>query len=209
MTGPNTSATGGFLTPSSAAPAFDDAFEDFLHDIVAGLTGLPGAMVMPRLQLAQAGVMPRIPEPEVSWCALGVQTSDPLGQRAVQIHDGAGDGADRQWTFERTTILTSFYGLDPWARAGLLADGLRIPQNRESLRAGGAALFRIGTRRNVGAIGPNNRTMRRVDLEIGFDRAILRVYRVLNLLSAAGSVQYRAGATPRDASTDFDTEVLS
>jgi len=205
MTSPNTSATGGYLDPFGSSPLFDDAFEDFLHDVVVGLTGLDPKAVRPRLQVAE-GVAPRIPEPEISWVALGVQTSDPLGQRAQTTHEPADGGTDVQVTFDRTTVLISFYGLTPWAIAGQLCDGLRVRQNREELTFAGVALQRIGTRRNVGAIGPNNRPMRRVDLELAFDRAILRRYRVLNLLRATGSVQYPAGATPRDATTPFDTE---
>lgn len=206
MTAPNTSASGGYLEPFSTPPLFDDAFEDFLHGVVVGITGLEPQKVRPRLQVANAGVMPRIPEPDISWCALGLQTSQALGQRTVKIHDGTGLGSDTSISFERTTALFSFYGLTPWAIAGQFADGLRVPQNREELTLAGVGLQRIGDRRNVGAIGPNNVAMRRVDLEIGFDRAIVRTYRVLNLLRATGSVQYRAGATPRDASTTFDTE---
>ncbi len=205
MTAPNTSASGGYLDPFGSPPVFDDAFEDFLHDVVVGLTGLDAKAVRPRLQVAE-DAQPRIPEPSVSWAAIGVQTSDPLGPRASTDHDPADNGSDLQAKFERTTVLVSFYGLTPWALAGLVCDGLRVRQNREELTFAGVALQRIGTRRNVGAIGPNNKPMRRVDLEIAFDRAILRRYRVLNLLRATGSVQYPAGATPRDATTPFDTE---
>ena len=66
---PNDSSTGGYLSPVSSRPVEDDAFEDFIGNVVAGITGLARAMVRPRWQ-------PKPPHPAITinWCAIGITT---------------------------------------------------------------------------------------------------------------------------------------
>ncbi|MFT2520511.1 hypothetical protein ACMWQB_30330, partial [Escherichia coli] len=64
----NTSATGGYLVPAVASPPLDDDdLDNLLHDMIAGISGLPRAMVRPRWQ----PTVPKQPEPGVNWCAFG------------------------------------------------------------------------------------------------------------------------------------------
>ena len=49
----NTSASGGYLSPTSSPPADDDALSSILHDLVVGVTGLAPTLVFPRWQPQQ------------------------------------------------------------------------------------------------------------------------------------------------------------
>ncbi len=96
MTG-NTSATGGFLVPTSAAPDEDTALEDFIHDFIAGVTGIAADMVRPRWQPTP----PRQPPVGANWCAFGV-TETNADTYASRVHDPAADAETGWITFTVT-----------------------------------------------------------------------------------------------------------
>jgi hypothetical protein len=204
----NTSATGGYIQPTSASPEYDQAFDDFLTAIVAGIVNLPNTLVRPRWQ----STFPKIPEPDVNWCAVGVMNAKPHSSRAQIIHDpngtivAPGDGSDVAFLWERDEVLASFYGPNAWGNAGLFDTGLRIPQNRYAFDAAGVGFVNTSTRRQAAEMFPQKRWVNRVDMEITFDRLIQRVYPIYNLLSANGVLHALPPGKSTPTDTTFDTE---
>jgi hypothetical protein len=181
---PNTSATGGYLTPTT--PIQEDATVDaFLQRMVVGVTGLPGTLVRPRWQ----PVPPKMPEYNVNWCAIGVVREYPCGEPYI-FHVSTGDGADEGTRFVDMSVLTSFYGPNARAYANMLRDGLAIEQNRE-------AMFLINW--NIKSTDMPSRSVpellnqqwyNRVDCEIPMIRAVRSIYPVLHFVRAQGIIHH-------------------
>lgn len=175
----NTSATGGYLSPSVTTPPLeDDALDAEFQKAVAGITGLAGNLVRPRWQPGN----PKQPEPTVDWCAIGIATQTPDDTPHIQ-HSGAGDGKDTLKRHEAIKVLCTFYGPNSKRNAATMRDGIQIPQNLDML-----ALVNIGLT-NVGEIQAvpelvNQQWIKRYDLPLFFSRQIVRDYSVLNILTA-------------------------
>lgn len=197
-----TSATGGYLTPTSTPPPMDDGLEDILQAVVVGITGLPGEMVRPRWQPSP----PAMPEIGTDWCAIGVMTVTPDNAPAV-VHDGAGDGSSTLRRHASLDVLASFYGPHAGHYAGLLSDGLYIAQNREAMMRDGLALIEVEPTRNASDY-VSTQWRRRIDLPIRLRRRTDRAYPVLNLAGASGTIHYDGGsnAGPLSTSVPFTTE---
>ena len=186
----NTSASGGFLTPSSALPPEDDAFDAIIQALVVGITAIPGNLVRPRWQPV---ALPQ-PEAAVNWCAIGVIEEDPQQGRPAITHDGAasgGLGADTLQVNDEAEILASFYGPNARSFANLFRDGLMLPQNREALEfptpgSNSQQIYRIIQMPSPARFVPelvNQTTVRRVDVSFRIKRANITVWPVENLLS--------------------------
>ncbi|MDT6960144.1 hypothetical protein QTN24_01420 [Cupriavidus sp. SZY C1] len=184
----NTSATGGYLAPTAPVPLEDDALDDLLQELVAGVTGLPGAMVRPRWQTT----VPKHPEPSENWCAIGVNRQANDASPAIQ-HDGDGDGSDDYIRHQEIDLLCSFYGPAGKGYAQRLADGMSIPQNSEQLALSGMKFVRASDIQPAPAL-INQQWNRRYDLTLTLRRKITRTYPVLNLLEADLDVAYDRGA---------------
>lgn len=181
---PNTSATGGYLQPDSAAtPVADLDLDLVVQAMVAGVTGLPGDRVRPRWQPTQ----PRMPEITVDWCAVGVTLTDTERGTAYVDHDGAGEGHDDLVRHEQLDVLATFYGPGAARNAARLRDGLQIAQNRAALDAQGMAFVEAGPVRTVPEL-VNEQWLRRCDIPITLRRVVRREYAVLNILSAPVSI---------------------
>jgi len=132
-----TSATGGYLPPGEPRPR--SQVEDLLHDLIAGITGLPDQSVRPRWQADP----PKQPPLDADWCAFGV-----VGRETPQypqvVHDGEGEGSGRVLVHEQLRIVASFYGPRAEELAVTLRAGLMIPQNREPLFRAGMGLVEVG-----------------------------------------------------------------
>lgn len=174
-------------------------FDRFLNGVVSGIVGLAPSLVRPRWQAK----MPKQPEINVDWCAIGVMSAEPKSARAQIVHDPAGDGSDVATNWERVTVLATFYGPNAWANAGFLDAGIRIPQNRDAMTAAGVGLVSTGTRRQTAEMTEQKEWVKRVDIEIVADRVIERVYPVLSLLSAHGTLM----ALPPGSSTTVNTPI--
>ncbi|WP_142850864.1 hypothetical protein [Telmatospirillum sp. J64-1] len=129
----NNSATGGPLAVEGGLSR--EALEDVIHDLLAGLTGLEGALIRPRYQPKP----PPQPKPEVDWCAFGITEAAPEGTQLIQ-----GDGAAVLHSQASLTVALSFYGPGGDVLAGRVRAGLQIAQNREGLRAAGLAYVSAG-----------------------------------------------------------------
>lgn len=186
----NTSATGGYLSPTTQSPAYDQPLDVQLQAIVVGITGLDGTMVRPRWQQRP----PQQPDQTIDWCAIGiVRVGAAYGHHIRHVPDG--EGHDEAEAYEDLELLASFYGPRCSEMAALLRDGLWIPQNREEMRANGMALTDA---RSITLLGEYVTTewRRRADLPIFLTRVVSRSYPILNLLEAQGSIHSQAGAEP-------------
>lgn len=199
----NTSATGGYLTPTSSVAAHDMAFVTFLQEVVVGITGLAGAMVRPRWQLIPA----QQPEPTVDWASIGMVQERDLNLRGQTRHDPAGDGSDIFGRTVQSRIVISFYGPNAWGYAALFADGICVDQNRDALMSASVGLVSMSNRRALPEL-VNERWLMRVDIEIVFNREILRVYPIQSLLSAQGTIFANPPGESTVLETDYDTDWL-
>ncbi|MBB3808755.1 phage neck terminator protein [Pseudochelatococcus contaminans] len=178
-----TSATGGYLTPASKpSPLEDDDLEDFLQEMVAGITGLSATMVRPRWQ----PIPPKQPSSETDWAAVGIVHREP-DDNAVQIHNSAGEGSTTLSRHEVVSVTASFYGPNSHRYAGILRDGLSIAQNREPLQLRDMGLVDVGAVVSVPSL-VQQRWIRGADLTIRVRREITREYAILNLNSAQGAI---------------------
>lgn len=185
----NTSATGGYLAPEQLpAPLDGDALDDFFHDIVVGITGLDTNLVRPRWQQTP----PPAPDPEITWAAVGVMNIATEFDGYIK-HSTAGDGADHVRRYETIEILTSFYGSECQKYAGLLRDGLSIPQNNEPFQLHAMGLADLGTLLSTGDL-VNQGWIKRVDFTFRVRRTVYRTYPVLNLQSLDMQLKPKTGA---------------
>lgn len=192
----NTSATGGYLSPTTQSPAYDQPLDVQLQAVVVGITGLDGTLVRPRWQQRP----PQQPDQDVDWCAIGiVRVGTAYGHHTRHVPDG--DGHDETEAYEDLELLASFYGPGCGGMAALLRDGLWVPQNREEMRANGMALTSADTITLLGEF-VTAEWRRRADLPISLTRVVSRSYPILNLLEAQGSITSQAASEPPKTS-DF------
>lgn len=174
----NTSASGGYLAPN-AAPAVveDDAFENFLHNVVADIIGIKGDLVRPRWQ-PEPGNLPAF---ATDWIAFGVMSFDPDFTASIE-HVGDDNGSDEMQRHETVEVMVSAYGPNASKNLRLLRDGLQVPQNREAMFLVGVGLQETGRMVRAPLI-IKERWTNRYDMNVVLRRQVRRVYPVLNLLS--------------------------
>lgn len=183
----NTSATGGYLAPTTA-PLDDVALRRFMHGVIAGVTGLTSDKVRPAWQ-PNPPVRPGI---DVNWSAYAIINQTPeAGTAYQQTRDDGGYNLKRHESFD---VLVSMYGPLCQAYAGLLRDGLEISQNRELLYLASMAYVGASATTHVPEL-VNDRWFDRADITLTFRREIVREYHVLNFLSANGLI-YTETITP-------------
>ena len=195
----NTSATGGFLElhdvpvrtslgdaeealpPEHLSPP-QERLEDTLHDVIAGVTALPGELVRPRWQPDP----PVVPDPDVNWCAFGITRFEPANFPAI-VHHGDGHGHDEIVDTEELEVLVSFFGPQHMVVARTLRRGIHIPQNRALLRPAGLAFVRAGTITAVPAMVALG-WRARADIPLTFRLETRSDAAVLNLLKTQGGM---------------------
>jgi hypothetical protein len=189
----NDSSTGGYLAPTGAAPPEGQALLDIIQAVIVGITGLAGPMVRPVWQSEP----PNIPDAGDAWCAFRITRRRP-DKWAVVTHNANGQGSDALQRHEDLHVLCSFYDLGSGGLAdslsALMRDGLSIAQNREALQLQNMGLGSIGECIAVPVI-LKNRWLYRVDLDFVLRRQINRVYPVLTVLSANGTLKSDDGQT--------------
>lgn len=179
------SSTGGYLlpNPTPAAPLEDDALDNFLGDIISGITGLErNNLVRPRWQVDP----PNLPARTVNWVAFGVMSRSAQTFSEIK-HDPAGQGTDMSTRHEELDLLASFYGPNCQAYGTLFRDGLGVAQNREVLYLNGMGLIGVGDVTKAPEI-IKTAWYQRADLPVQIRREVRRSYSVLNLLSVVGQI---------------------
>lgn len=168
----------GYL--DGAQPLEGQDLDNFMQQLVAGITQLNPRHVFPRWQPEP----PVLPKADVNWASIGVTEQDLLPGYPYIEHDGANDGRSIMRQYEEFTLLCSFYGPQADLYDALLRDGLRIAQNREVLQLNSMGYISF-YRKTVVPQLIKNTWLRRVDRSLRFSRAVLREYPILNLLGAS------------------------
>ena len=181
---PNTSATGGYLSPTvDTPPLTGDDLENLIQSVVAGISGLPSSYVRPAWQ----PIPPRQPESTTDWCAVSVMSIEEDDGPNI-AHDGSGDGKDNLARHEVIQCLATFYGPNAMHYAAKTRDGLSIPQNIEALLPNDMSFVEAGHIRAIPEFF-NQQWIKRFDLDLVFRRKVSRAYPVLNILSAEVDIQ--------------------
>ncbi len=179
------STQAGFLRPSGTAPDYleDDALDDFLQQLVVGITGLPAPFVRPLWQPEPTN----LPDWGTTWAAVGLVESELVSGWSYETHDPANTGTDKYTSWEYATFLVTFYGPLAATYDGLFRDGLFIRQNQEILLANGIGLVDWNRRAVVPEL-IKERWWRRVDRHVRILREINRTYNVRNIKEVLVSV---------------------
>lgn len=183
----NDSSSGGYLSPLPTTPPLQgQALLNFLQAVIVGITGLDGTMVRPYWQ----GEPPNVPDAGLAWCAFRIQAR-PSDTFPFVKHNADGQGGDALQRHEALHILTSFYDLGSGGNAdgyaSLLRDGLLIAQNREILTLNKMGLAKTGDIIPVPSL-LKFRWLYRADFDLVIRRQIDRLYPVLDVLSAQGTI---------------------
>lgn len=170
------SSTGGYLAPSTA-PLDDQALMRFMHDVIAGVTGLDNKLVVPSWQ-PDPKVRPGI---DINWCGYAITNYATENGTAWQWTDSGELYFLRR--HESFDLQCSFYGPSCISYAGMLRDGLQLSQNREALYLAGMTHTGAGSIMRMPELS-NYRWFDRADITLNFNREIVREYPVLSFLSA-------------------------
>lgn len=179
-----------YLAPTSAPPLEGSDLEDFMHDVITGITGLANEVVLPRWQPEP----PDIPQAATAWAAFGFMPSRETTLFPPVVHDGnanGGIGADTVQQQEQLEMRVSFYDLGAGGQAdkycALFRDGLYVPQNREAMLSEGIVLVATGAA-TPSPVLVKERWLYRVDVSVTLRRQIDRTYGVPNIESAQGTL---------------------
>ena len=177
---PNTSASGGYLTPTSN-PIDDDALVNFIQAWVVGITGLSGANVRPRWQPEPAN----IPDVNVTWAAIGISSreADPFIYENHLPSANGSLGETEVRRHESLTFLASFYGPSANFYATVFRDGMQVSQNHDVLSV---ASFGFIESEDLVAVPEllKEKWLFRVDLRFKIKRQVVRRYGIQNLIAA-------------------------
>lgn len=194
----NTSATGGYLAPTTtqALPG-GLTLNQFIQSVLVGLSGLSGTLVRPDWQKEP----PKSPDIGVDWLAFGVReiTPDTFAYTAEQ---DSGDGGEFQRQ-EGLEVLCHFYGDNALAYAGLVSDGFQLQQNLAGLRTANMG-FTETSRIIHSPELINERYRDRFIMSVFLRRQIQRVYPLLQILSANGTIHTVLGT--EEYLLNFDVE---
>lgn len=186
----NTSATGGPLAPvelnSPGISTTGVLLENFMHDWVAGVTGLLPKNVRPRWQAE----MPNIPEITVDWMAFGLMNRTTEGFPYIKhFASSAGfpNGYDELRRNEILEYMASVYGPNAEYIAEVLREGMYISQNIESLFLNNLAIV---SNSNIVTIPEliKEKWVFRADLRFTVRRHIILDYPVLNILHSTETI---------------------
>jgi hypothetical protein len=177
----------GYLGPQppleGLPPRTDDAWENFLHDVFAGISGLPPDLVRPRWQEEP----PLRPDISVNWLAFGT-TATRVDPRPVFYHVDAGEGYDALQEMEELDVMLSFYGPQNEMYQSFMRRGLWVEQNLSVFRANAVALVSTtGFTRAAELV--KERYWPRTDMTVTVRREIRYNYNVMNLISAQVAIR--------------------
>lgn len=186
-----------YVLPTGPGPLQDQALYEALQGAVVGITGLPGNLVRPRWQPEPS----LLPQAATCWIALGI--TDRKADTFPYLDFFPPSSPDASYQMQRNeefTVLASIYDLGYSGQAdevaGVLRDGLMIPQNGEVLATAG--IYVVGDADLV--VAPSlfkQRWMYRVDLQVRFRRLITREYDVPSTDAVGVTLYTDDGQPPR------------
>lgn len=177
----NNSSTGGYLKPTSTLnPPRGLNLIQFIQTIVVGISGIDGTLVRPKWQVEP----PKQPDIMVNWIAMGIANQNPDTFAFVGMDS---DGNTEFSRNEEIEVSCSLYGPDALEIAGVLRDGLQIPQNLEVMRQANMGLIETGRPNHVPDL-VNERFINRIEMSIFLRRQVQRVYVILPIVSAQGTI---------------------
>jgi hypothetical protein len=190
MTMPN-SATGGYLQPASSAPFPGNlTFEQFIQQVFVGISGLPGDLVRDKWQPNP----PKQPDLYINWLAIGIQEegADTFAYNSVDQN-----GNNQFMRMEAITVQCSFYGPDALKYGRLVRDGFQIGQNRETLQAAKMDFVSTSTMTRAPDL-VNERWINRWEMSVFLRAEVLRVYPILDFVSAEGTLYAQGSGITRE-----------
>lgn len=176
-----TSATGGYLTPSTTS-GFPGGLtlEQFIQTVLVGLTALPGNLVRPSWQVKP----PKRPDNTVNWIAYGITNDTPDANAYVGLDAASNFNMQRH---EGLEIECSFYGPNAYDILTELRDGFQIHQNIEALNSANMGFTSTSSAPHAPEL-VNEVWFNRYQMSIFLRRQIQRTYAVLTLISANGTI---------------------
>lgn len=185
---PNTSSSGGPLSPTGAAPAYGDALNTIIQNWLVPLIGLAGNLVV----VYDQPEPPNVPEAGIAWAAVRVTIGD-ADRFPFVGHNVAGVAGDTLIRNEGIELLASFYDLGSTGQAAsymtACRDAMAIRQNLDPIYAAGIKLAEVLESTALPTL-LKNRWQYRVDLPIRLRRQIQRLYTVEDV--AVGSIELDA-----------------
>jgi hypothetical protein len=177
----NTSATGGYLSPTTTPLPGGLTLVQFLQTVLVGITGLDPKTVRPKWQKEPPK---QLPNPDDDWLAFQVIVTNPDANAYLQEVNNEG----RLQRHEDLQLICSFYGAHSNENAGILRDGFQVGQNRDILTAANIGFTGVSPESFVPEF-INNRWFPRTDITIQLKRRIDRTYKILPFDSAVGTIE--------------------
>ncbi len=182
----NTSATGGYLLPSTTSGLPGSlTLDQFIQTVLVGISGIDGTLVRPRWQEAP----PANPPLSTNWIAFGVALDAPDIYAYVGVNPDTSVSSQRQQGLE---VQCCFYGPNAIDNATLVCDGFQIQQNLEALRAANMGFVETGQILHVPEL-VNERYINRYEMAVVLRREIQRTYPILSIVSATGTIHTVVG----------------
>lgn len=176
MTNTNNSATGGYLVPGvKQGPLDDEALEDLIHDVIAGIIDVDGSLVWPMWQQEP----PPIPA-DGRFTAFGVADTHWDSDPYIQHVEDVGDQLYRNQTM---TWVICFYGSDAGQRSSQFINGIPLSQNRNAFRQNGIGYIEVDGPVTTSELF-KERYLKRLDCRLRLRRAVVWTYPILHVLGA-------------------------
>lgn len=157
----------------------------FIQTVFVGITGLTGTLVRPKWQVEP----PKQPDLTVNWMAMGIDVAVPDANAYLGVDNTDANVTQRHETLE---IGCSIYGPEALEIYGLIRDGFQIPANLAALASANMGIVEVGPGRRIPDF-VNERWIGRVTTSVFLRREIQRVYPILTLLSASGTIHTAIG----------------
>jgi hypothetical protein len=182
MSGPNTSASGGYLSPTTTPIPENLTFSQFLQTVMVGISGINGTLVRPLWQPDP----PKMPDAFTNWLAFGITKSAAKGFPFQGLATVGDSQVYNSSYHSKVNIACVLYGPLAFENFELIRDGFYLPQNNESLKAANFGLIGVNEGvRNAELI--DEIWFNRFDFSIDLYYQTLRTYPILTFLSANGT----------------------